>query len=179
MDGGRRLGRVERIWVYPVRSLAGTAVATVEIGPTGLAGDRTLTVVDDEGRPLRAKEAPALADVSPQDADASSLSAAVGRPVRLEPLPSPPGAAPVHLVSRQAVDRATLGDVPEGCTADDPRANLVLHLEGDDDERTWVGRTVRVGEAVLEVTRTPKHCLGVYAEVRGAGTVTVGDAVLL
>jgi hypothetical protein len=38
---------------------------------------------------------------------------------------------------------------------------------------------LRVGSAVLEVTRTPKHCLGVYAEVRHAGTVTAGDPVLL
>jgi hypothetical protein len=29
------------------------------------------------------------------------------------------------------------------------------------------------------VTRTPKHCLGVYAEVRTPGEVHVGDDVLL
>jgi hypothetical protein len=84
----------------------------------------------------------------------------------------------VHLVSRQAIARAALGDVPQGCSAEDPRANLVLDLAGG-DERTWVGRTLRVGDAVLEVTRTPKHCLGVYADVRRAGAVTVGDPVLL
>jgi MOSC domain-containing protein YiiM len=71
------------------------------------------------------------------------------------------------------------GQVPEGCSAEDPRANLLLHLDGDDDERTWVGRHLRIGTAVLEISRTPKHCLGVYAEVRRAGTVTVGDPVLL
>ena len=47
------------------------------------------------------------------------------------------------------------------------------------DERTWIGRELRVGEAVLRVTRTPKHCLGVYADVRRAGNLAVGDAVLL
>jgi hypothetical protein len=36
-----------------------------------------------------------------------------------------------------------------------------------------------VGDVVLEVTRTPKHCLGVYAEVRDGGVVTVGDEVLI
>jgi uncharacterized protein len=84
----------------------------------------------------------------------------------------------VHLVSRQAVDRAAAGEVPEGCSADDPRANLLLSLP-EDDERSWVGRRVTVGDVVLEVTRTPKHCLGVYADVRRGGVVTVGDAVLL
>ena len=99
--------------------------------------------------------------------------------MHLAALPPQPGVAPVHLVSRQAIERAALGEVPEGCSAEDPRANLLVDLDGDDDERGWVGRTLRVGDAVLEITRTPKHCLGVYAEVRHAGTVTVGDAVLI
>jgi hypothetical protein len=68
--------------------------------------------------------------------------------------------------------------VPEGCSAEDPRANLVVDLPGR-DERTWVGRTVHIGEAELHVTRTPTHCLGVYAEVTTPGEVRVGDAVLL
>jgi hypothetical protein len=100
--------------------------------------------------------------------------------VRLEPAAGGSAAdvAAVHLGSRQAVDRAAEGEVPEGCSADDPRANLLLDLPGD-DERTWVGRRVSIGDVVLDVTRTPKHCLGVYAEVRRGGVVPVGDAVLL
>ena len=126
---------------------------------------------------MRAKDAPVLAMLDPVGADAASLSVAVGRPVRLAALPPGPGVAPVHLVSRGAIERAAAGEVPEGCSADDPRANVVLTLDGD--ERTWVGRELRVGEAVLQVTRTPKHCLGVYADVLRAGRITVGDAVLL
>ena len=80
--------------------------------------------------------------------------------------------------SNQAVTRAASGEVPQGCSADDPRANLLLSLP-DDDERTWVGRVLQVGDALLEVTRTPKHCLGVYADVRRAGVLAVGDPVLL
>jgi uncharacterized protein YcbX len=153
-------------------------MASTEVGPAGLVGDRIHTVVDEAGAPVRAKDAPLLATFPPETG-AAALSAALGRPVRLEPLPPAPGVAPVHLVSRRAIDRAALGEVPEGCSADDPRANLVLALDGDDDERTWVGRTLRVGDAVLEVTRTPRHCLGVYAEVRRPGTVRVGDPVLI
>jgi uncharacterized protein len=179
VSDGRRVGRVTAVWIYPVKSLAGTPVPTAEVGAAGLAGDRAWTVVDDEGRPLRAKDAPELATLAAADADAGSLSAALGRPVRLEALPDRSGSAPVHLVSRQAIDRAALGEVPEGCSADDPRANLLMDLDGGEDERSWVGRSVRIGDAVLEITRTPKHCLGVYADVRHAGTVTVGDAVLI
>ena len=172
------VGRIARIHVFPVKSLAGVQVDAVEIAPDGLVGDRARTVVDAEGRPVRAKDAPALAGLDP-GADDDTLSAAVGRPVHLAALPPQPGVAPVHLVSRQAIERAALGDVPEGCSAEDPRANLLIDLDGDDDERGWVGRTLRIGGAVLEITRTPKHCLGVYAEVRHTGTVTVGDDILI
>ena len=70
-------------------------------------------------------------------------------------------------------------DVLGAVCRSDPRANLVLQLTGDADERTWVGRRLQVGEAVLEVVRTPKHCLGVYAEVRTPGRVAEGYAVVL
>jgi uncharacterized protein YcbX len=175
------VGRVEQIWVYPVRSLGGTEVPVVEVTARGLAGDRAWTVVGDDDRVVRAKDAPGMADLpgtGEPDADAEAVGKLLGRAVRLVPTPEDgTGVAPVHLVSRGAIDRAAAGEVPEGCSADDPRANLVLALDGD--ERSWVGRELRVGEAVLEVTRTPKHCLGVYADVRQAGRISVGDAVLL
>lgn len=175
------MGLVEQIWVFPVRSLAGAQVRGVEITPAGLAGDRAWTVVGDDHRPVRAKDAPGLADL-PATGDRDAVSRAVadllGRDVRVVPTPEgDAGVAPVHLVSRAAIDRAAGGEVPEGCSTDDPRANLVLTLDGD--ERAWVGRDLRVGETVLRVTRTPKHCLGVYADVRTPGRIAVGDPVLL
>lgn len=175
------IGRVEQIWIYPVRSLAGTTVPAVEVTAHGLVGDRAWTVLGDDDRVVRAKDEPGMAMVpgtGDAEADAGAITAATGRAVRLVPTPEQgTGVAPVHLVSRGAIERAAAGEVPEGCSADDPRANLVLTL--DDDERTWVGRRLRVGEAVLEVTRTPKHCLGVYADVRRDGRISVGDDVLL
>jgi uncharacterized protein YcbX len=173
------VGRVEEIWRYPVRSLAGTAVSVVDVTVHGLSGDRAWTVVGDDDRVVLAKDAPGMAAVTgtgDPDADARSLGAVLGRAVRLVPTPGDgAGVAPVHLVSRSAIEAAAAGRVPEGCSADDPRANLVLTLDGD--ERTWVGRELRVGEVVLVVTRTPKHCLGVYADVRRAGRISVGDLV--
>jgi uncharacterized protein YcbX len=180
----RAVGRLEQIWIYPVKSLAGVSLPAVEIGPTGPRGDRTHAVVDAiSGDAVRAKHAPVLATLTPTGdpaADERAVGDALGRAVRLEPAATGSAAdvAAVHLVSRQAVDRAAAGEVPEGCSADDPRANLLLSLPGD-DERTWVGRLLTVGDVVLEVTRTPKHCLGVYAEVRSGGVVTVGDDVLI
>jgi uncharacterized protein YcbX len=175
------VGRVEQLWIYPVRSLAGTQVGAVDVAAAGLVGDRAWTVVGDDGEVVRAKHVPGLADLpatGDPDADVTAVGALLGRAVRLVPTPDDgTGVAPVHLVSRGAIERAAAGEVPEGCSADDPRANLVLSLDGD--ERGWVGRELRVGEAVLQVTRTPKHCLGVYADVRVPGRIAVGDAVLL
>jgi uncharacterized protein YcbX len=177
----RVVGRVEQIWVYPVRSLAGTAVPEADVTGRGLAGDRAWTVVGADDQVVRAKDEPAMADVTATGnprTDADALGSVLGRAVHLVPTPEEgAGVAPVHLVSRGAIERAAAGEVPEGCSADDPRANVVLTLDGD--ERTWVGRELRVGDAVLEVTRTPKHCLGVYADVRRAGRIRVGDPVLL
>lgn len=178
-------GRVARIWVYPVKSLGGSTRDRVRLDTAGPEGDRAWTVVDaatDEV--VRAKHAPAMAGVQPSgdpDADARAVAEAIHRAVRLRANPDGTGAdvAAVHLVSQQAIDRAAAGDVPEGCSADDPRANLLLDLPDGGDERDWVGRTLRIGGAELTVTRTPKHCLGVYAEVRQPGEIGVGDAVLL
>ena len=182
MDHGRPVGRVEQIWNYPVRSLAGRVLDVCNVGPDGLVGDRAWTVVGPDGAVVRAKDEPAMRDVAGTGDPATDervLTEVLGRPVHLVATPADgAGVAPVHLVSRQAVDRAAAGDVPEGCSADDPRANLLLSLDAE-DERSWVGRTVRVGSAVLEVTRTPKHCLGVYADVRWPGALRVGDPVLL
>lgn len=177
------MGRVEEIWLYPVRSLAGTAVPTARLVATGLAGDRARTVLDADDSVLRPKDAPQMPTVSPtgdRDADAAALTALLGRAVRVVDTPAGPTAvAPVHLVSRGAVVRAAAGDVPDGCSVADPRANLLLTLDADQDERAWTGRLLRVGDAVLRVTRTPKHCLGVYADVVTPDEIHVGDPVLL
>lgn len=178
------VGSVDQVTVYPVKSLAGRTVGEAEVGPGGLVGDRAWFVVDaTTGERVTVKSTPAMAEVvatGDDEADTITLTEVFGRPVRLERAGAPQvDAAAVHLVSRSAIDRAAAGDVPEGCSAADPRANLLLLLDGDPDERTWVGRGLRIGGAELTVTRTPRHCLGVYAEVRTPGRVRAGDRVEL
>ncbi len=175
-------GSVVQVSVYPVKSLGGRTVAEARVEPAGLVGDRAWTVVDaSTGERVTVKSTPEMAEVvatGDDEADTITLTEVLGRPVRLQRSGEPQvDAAAVHLVSRAAIARADAGDVPEGCSADDPRANLLLDLPEGEDERSWVGRTVRIGEVEVAVTRTPKHCLGVYAEVRRPGTVRVGDRV--
>jgi uncharacterized protein len=179
---GDPIGAVRQIAVYPVKSLGGHTVGEAEVGPAGLAGDRAWSVVDaTTGERVTVKAVPELAGVvatGDDEADTATLTAVLGRPVRLRRTADPQvDVAAVHLVSRSAITRAAEGDVPDGCSADDPRANLLLDLPAGADERDWVGRTVRIGEVELVVTRRPKHCLGVYADVRRPGRVRVGDPV--
>ena len=182
---GDVVGTVGQIAVYPVKSLGGRTLPAVAVGTGGLAGDRAYSVVDaTTGERVTVKTTPRMREVvatGDTEQDTITLAAVLGRPVRLAPSDAGPqvDAAAVHLVSRAAIDRAAAGEVPEGCSAEDPRANLLLHLAEGQDERSWVGRTVRIGEVELTVTRTPKHCLGVYADVAVPGRVAAGDEVRL
>ncbi|MCU1606641.1 MAG: domain protein beta barrel domain protein [Modestobacter sp.] len=179
------VGTVGQITVYPVKSLAGRRAEAAEVGPAGLAGDRAYAVVDaTTGERVTARTAPAMGEVvatGDVEQDTVTLAEVLGRPVRLAASEAGPqvDAAAVHLVSQQAVARAAEGNVPAGCSAEDPRANVLLQLAEGADERTWVGRRLHVGAVVLDVVRTPKHCLGVYAEVRVPGRMAVGDPVRL
>ena len=51
---------VAELWRYPVKSLAGERLDSVEITADGLAGDRVVQVHDVEGRIVTARTAPRL-----------------------------------------------------------------------------------------------------------------------
>lgn len=200
-------GRVASLHCYPVKSLDGPDVEQVEVLPTGLAHDRgwAVTAGDEvltaRGEPVlreiraapprTAGDAPSLLlpgtdyEVSGMPAD-KALSRLLGRDVVVRPAAAGEGfteVAPVHLVSRQAVERAAAGDGAQlgdpACGVEQPRANVVLDLDGDQLETAWVGRDVHLGGVVLRVSKQPKHCLGVYADVVRPGAVSVGDEVRL
>jgi hypothetical protein len=171
---------------------------TVSVDADGVVGDRRHAVVTDAGEVLTADAAPRLREVlaapagdgmprltvpgqDEADADAA-LSAFLGRPVRVAAVPPARTLdAPVHLVTRQALDAAARGEHDAAdcaCSLSEPRANLVLDAPGEREEG-WVGKRLAVGEVVLRVLRRPGHCLGVYAEVDVSGCVGTGDSVVV
>ncbi|HZI97350.1 MAG TPA: MOSC N-terminal beta barrel domain-containing protein [Actinomycetales bacterium] len=190
------VGRVRSLQRFPLKSAAGERLDAVAVTPTGLASDRRWALQGPDGEPVTARQAPSLRESAARVSDdglrvdvpgspdgltgadaEGALSLLAGRAVRLvESDGRHHDVAAVHVVSHGA---EAAEDAPDGCDPD-PRANLVLDLDdGPGGERGWVGRTLAVGGARLRVTRTPKHCLGVYAEVLAPGDVTVGDAVRL
>jgi uncharacterized protein YcbX len=192
-----RLGRVDAVQAFPVKSLGAGPMSEIELDEAGVVGDRRWAVVSVEGvltadaaprlRELTAVAGPdgvpvvTVAGAAARGADTDrALTAVVGRPVRLEPVRAGSTLdAPVHLVSRQALDAAARGEHAAAdcaCSLEEPRANLVLDLPGLTEEQL-VGRRLAVGTAVLHVVRRPDHCLGVYAEVERPGRVAPGDDV--
>jgi uncharacterized protein YcbX len=193
------LARVAQVWVFPVKSMSGTQVERAEVVDGGLAGDRSWAVVDEAGATVTAAAEPRLREVVPHlvdgelrldvpgaqlgldaDAAAGALSSWLGRPLRLA---HREGAgfvdvAPVHVVSTAAMRDAAHAEECDSCDITAPRANLVLELDpAAGSERDWVGRTLVLGSAHLQVVRLPKHCLGVYADVTLPGDVRPGDEV--
>lgn len=194
------VARVQQLWIFPVKSMQGASVEAAEVSEGGLRGDRSWAVVDDEtGATVTAAQEPRLRQVRTRivdgevlldvpgappglapEAAAAALSDWLARPLRLA---HRDGAgfvdvAPVHVVSTFSMSDAAHAEECDACDIRQPRANLVLELVADGGpERDWVGRSVALGTATLDVVRRPDHCLGVYAEVAAAGQVRVGDEV--
>ena len=187
--------RISELWLFPVKSMAGTRVDRAEVTPSGLAGDRSWAVVDESGATVTAREEPRLREVRPRledgrllldvpdaepgldpDSAAAALSQFLGRTVRLvgQDTGGFADVAPVHLVSTVSMADAAHAEECDACDVTAPRANLVVDV-GSGSERDWVGRTLDAGGAALTLSKLPKHCLGVYADVARAGTLTVGD----
>ncbi len=179
---------------YPLKSAAGEHLSRAELDADGLVGDRTHVVRDAEGRVLRPRDCPRLADLSPGALlmDPGELARRLGvpgahvAPVQVEPGEAGRGAgshasrAGVHLVGEDAPADPL---APPGA---DPgrRANVVLAAGPHAPlvpgaERGWTRRLLRVGDAELLITRLPGRCLGVYAEVVTPGALAIGDLVRL
>jgi uncharacterized protein YcbX len=203
------VGRVCALRSYPVKSMDAPDLDNVQVLPGGIEHDRGWAVVDEDGDVVTARQVGQLRDVratAPSGPELSptlllpgarqpvggeraqrALSEAIGRTVTLKPATGSGAGfnevAAVHLVSRQSVERAAadegldLGD--PACSVEQPRANVVVELAGDDLETSWVGREVRLGEVVLRISKQPKHCLGVYADVVRPGVLRLGDDVRL
>jgi uncharacterized protein len=201
-DGGRVVGRVVVTQAFPLKGAGALPGDSIRVDADGVVGDRRHAVLSDAGNLLTADDEPRLRAVLAAPADGGpplltvptvagdvrgraadeALTAFLGRPVHVAPVaPARTLDAPIHLVTRQALDAAARGEHDAAdcaCSLSEPRANLVVDAAAGREEG-WVGRRLVIGDAVLRVLRRPGHCLGVYAEVERPGRVRTGDRVVL
>jgi len=181
------VGRVAGLWRYPVKSMAGEALDSVEVSWHGLAGDRRWAFIRDgqvrSGFPwLTIREHPEMARYRPRFAEPERPDASVTL-VRTPSgdeldVASPELAAelgtgvpvikqnrgvfdtmPLSLLTTQSL--AGLGRLAGArLTAPRFRPNLLVDAPGADfPEDGWVGRLLRVGGLRMRVDQRDQRCV--------------------
>lgn len=190
------LGRLVELWRFPVKSMAGERLTSVDVDDRGLVGDREWAVYDEEGRLASGKRTnrfrrmdevftlsartvgdhvevllpdgrQVVAGEGPADL---ALSDHFGEEVELAP-----EADIAHQDAGQVslVGTATLRELGTMCGLDEPvdprhlRANLVVETAEPFEEEGWVGREVRAGQVVLRLVERIERCRMVDLEQVG------------
>ncbi|HEX5386538.1 MAG TPA: MOSC N-terminal beta barrel domain-containing protein [Gemmatimonadales bacterium] len=162
--------RVAELWRYPVKSMAGQRLEQVELDDKGFAGDRIVYVRGPAGRVLTARTRPTLlGHRGTLGADGQPL--VDGRPWRSADVAAD--------VVRAAGDGATLAyydgisrfdQLPLLVATDGAiralgedgrrlRPNLVIGGVAGLDERSWEGRTLRIGGALVGARDLRARCI--------------------
>jgi len=163
--------RVEELWRYPVKSMAGERLTEARVTPTGLVGDRVVQVWQGPDRVVTSRTAPRLLALK------AGWDAASGEPI-VDGLPwdSAEIAAKVRraagpearLKRFDGVDRfdvlpllvATDGAIALlGVDRRRLRPNILIGGVEGLAERDWPGHRVRLGEVVIEVRNVRQRCV--------------------
>lgn len=180
-------GRVARLWRYPVKSMLGQPIDTLDLRDGGIDGDRTHAVRDASGRPASGKSMdghariPSLLDFTAgyagevveilfpdgsrhraddPDIDAA-LSAAIGQAVTLtrEGDSTYVDYGALHLLTTASLD--WLHEVLPAAAIDERRfrPNLVLDMPGEGPiEQDWIGQRLSIGEVELRIAEPTERC---------------------
>jgi uncharacterized protein YcbX len=209
--------RVAELWRYPVKSMAGERLEAVELGATGIPGDRVVHAENRRGRLITARSHPALlgfhARLGPDGEPLVNGSVWTAPEVTMAVRTAVGEGA--HLVRYDGLERfdvlpllvATDGAIAAlGVDHRRLRPNIVISGVEGLTERTWPGRRLRIGSAVIRAAKLRRRCvmttydpdtrdqdLGVLeriadefggtmaldCEVLEGGRVAVGDSVVL
>jgi len=163
---------VLELWRYPAKSMAGEMLPEVEVGEMGVAGDRSLYVVDDQGVVLTARTRPGLLlhrggvddrgrptvdGLHWEDAEVARRVAEAGRPSE--------GARLMRAAAGERFDILPLLVATDGAIAATGvdrrrfRPNLVIGGVEGLAERGWEGKFLRIGEAVIGLASLRQRCV--------------------
>jgi uncharacterized protein YcbX len=164
--------RVAELWRYPVKSLRGVSLAEAEITELGIAGDRLVHAIRPGGRVYTARTHPGMLGLQ-GGLDADGVPTIDG--ARWD---TPEALTAVRSVTAPDAElRYFDGDGPQrhdvlpmsvatdgGVAAvgvDGRRFRANIYLDGVEGltERTWVGRELHLGEAVLGVRQVRGRCV--------------------
>ncbi|HEX2466633.1 MAG TPA: MOSC N-terminal beta barrel domain-containing protein [Solirubrobacterales bacterium] len=209
--------KVAELWRYPVKALRGEQLERAELTEDGVRGDRLLRIDDEKGRTITSRTARSLLSLSAtigDDGDPLIDLVPWREPASLDAVrdASGPGAQFARTNGGKRFDAAPILAVTDGGLAqlgvDRRRFRPNILLEGVDGpaERDWIGRRLRIGEALLFVREPCERCvvttidpdtlevdpdvlrrtrlelggiMGVYCDVLVGGEIGVGDPVEL
>ena len=183
----RPLGQLAEIWRYPVSTLGGEKLDRTDLGPAGVPGDRLYGLYDEatdepsaphSGKRWR-RSPEAVARLREQGVEVSLdrhvwhregeasaiLSELLGFRVGLRPYAAQNAKklyepSPIHLVTTASF-RALAKIIPHSILdVRRFRPSLVIDLPDTDDfvEQRWLGRSIRVGQAILRGTEPCVRC---------------------
>ncbi len=181
-------GIVSGLWRYPVKSMAGEALASTDISWAGLAGDRRWAFVrpDSEasgfpwhtirefpqmsnyvallGEPARPDRSPVLVRTpggGRYDVTDPRLAAELGTGLRVMRLDRGAfDAVPVSVISDSTVSAlCMLAHVPGNELRFRPNVVVTLDSGAPFEEDQWVGSAVRIGAAVVRMDRRDSRCV--------------------
>ena len=161
---------VKELWRYPVKSMAGDRVHSIECGPLGFADDRQVLVVGPNGRVITSRTHPRLLGLK-GTIDAHEITRISGYPWDApEALSLVRQATGVNasLVRDEGPDRfdilpllvATDGAIEHmGFDGRRLRPNIVVGGVEGLAERSWPGRDLRIGTALIHPAQLRVRCV--------------------
>ena len=163
--------RVQELWRYPVKSLAGERLAEAEVTPAGIVGDRVVQVWQGPGRVVTSRTAPRLLGLRGTWDDASGeplidgLPWSSGEAAAAVRAAAGPGARLERFEGAERFDVLPLLVATDGAIAHlgvdhrRLRPNIVIAGVEGLAERGWPGRRLRLGPVVIEVSSVRQRCV--------------------
>lgn len=161
---------VKQLWRYPVKSMGGEELDRCDITPDGIPGDRVVHVENGQGKVVTSRSRPRLllcrvrlgADGEPlvderpwvDPSVANDVRAAAGETARLVRWTGPERFDVLPLLVATDGALASLG-----YDARRFRPNLIIGDVAGLSERSWEGRRLSVGEAVIEAVDLRERCI--------------------